>query len=559
MAAAPCSTNWVGAAPKPSAADSTSPPAWAKPPHRTSPSPIAVLARRRIAHRMGAPAPPRRRRCSRHQDHLRDRPRTAVDAAGLPQPRRPARCGRSCPTAASCDCCATPQRWHVSPTSSSTSTKSSPTSSTPTSGCSSSPCTPPDSRPVSPRPPRSRPPTRRGATPKTSRTPRARLDNCWLERWRIQAIDVGSRARLQPPARHRPCAGAPRQRIPVCPDNISCAKHSPTQHDADRDLHRALLRIAYRLIVLFVAEDRGLLHTADVNAAAPERYSTLLFHRTTAATGCHPRRRPAHRPVGSPPDRHRRPGRRWTRALGLSGLGASLFSRDFLGILDGARLPNHAFLAAIKALSQIDDPVTGTPRHVDYRNLDSEELGGMYEGLLAYTPRYHPADHSFTLDVAAGNERKKSGSVLHTVRPYRARPGRGTRPAYRRGASDQIPKQALLALTVVDPACGSGHFVVAAARRIGVGAWPTVRTGDTEPSPPTVRAATADVIEHCVYGVDLNDLAIEITKSHSGWKPSTPAAHSHSSTPTSASATRCWAPPRHCSKQYPRYRVRGPR
>ncbi|MDN4520273.1 hypothetical protein QYF68_20970 [Mycolicibacterium austroafricanum] len=60
-------------------------------------------------------------------------------------------------------------------------------------------------------------------------------------------------------------------------------------------------------------------------------------------------------------------------------------------------------------------------------------------------------------------------------------------------------------------ACGSGHFVVAAARRIA-SALATVRTGETEPTPAALRAATADVIERCVYGVDLNDLAIEITK-----------------------------------------------
>lgn len=70
---------------------------------------------------------------------------------------------------------------------------------------------------------------------------------------------------------------------------------------------------------------------------------------------------------------------------------------------------------------------------------------------------------------------------------------------------------ALLDLTVVDPACGSGHFVVAAARRLGT-ALAEVRTGDTEPAPAAIRAATADVIERCLYGVDLNDLAIEITK-----------------------------------------------
>ena len=74
-----------------------------------------------------------------------------------------------------------------------------------------------------------------------------------------------------------------------------------------------------------------------------------------------------------------------------------------------------------------------------------------------------------------------------------------------------IGKLALLAITVVDPAVGSGHFVVAAARRIAA-ALATVRMGDSEPGPQALRAATADVIERCIYGVDVNDLAIEITK-----------------------------------------------
>jgi len=36
--------------------------------------------------------------------------------------------------------------------------------------------------------------------------------------------------------------------------------------------------------------------------------------------------------------------------------------------------------------------------------------------------------------------------------------------------------------------------------------------GDTEPNLSALLAATADVIKHCVTGVDVNDLAIEITK-----------------------------------------------
>lgn len=295
------------------------------------------------------------------------------------------------------------------------------------------------------------------------------------------------------------------------PKNISLRETLATTHHADGDLHRALLRIAYRLVVLFVAEDRGFLHTDTVKPAAQERYSeyfsTSRLRRLAAthAGGRHTDLWEAHQIVTDALAGQGLP------VLGLNGLGASLFSREFLGILDGARLANHAFLAAIKALSQIDDPLTGTPRPVDYLNLDSEEFGGMYEGLLSYTPRYHPADHSFTLTVTAGNERKKSGSYYTPSELIDVVLAEALDPLIDEARRRPDPVKALLELTVVDPACGSGHFVVAAARRIGA-ALAEVRTGDTEPSPDAVRAATADVIERCLYGVDLNDLAIEITK-----------------------------------------------
>jgi hypothetical protein len=341
--------------------------------------------------------------------------------------------------------------------------------------------------------------------------PAARLDNCWLERWRTQAIDVGSRARLNLQHGIAVALEYLGNGFLACPDNITLRETLAAAHNADRDLHRALLRIAYRLVVLFVAEDRGLLHTDNVKPVACERYvtyfSTARLRRLAAthAGGRHTDLWEAHQIVTDALAGQGLP------ALGLSGLGAGLFSREFLGILNGARLPNHALLSAIKALSQFDDPLTGTPRPVDYRNLDSEEFGGMYEGLLAYTPRYHPAEHTFTLATAAGHERKKSGSYYTPSELIDVVLAEALDPLIDEARRTPDPDRALLELTVVDPACGSGHFVVAAARRIGT-ALAEVRTGDTEPGPATVRAATADVIERCMYGVDLNDLAIEITK-----------------------------------------------
>ncbi|MDD4866226.1 MAG: N-6 DNA methylase [Mycobacterium sp.] len=135
----------------------------------------------------------------------------------------------------------------------------------------------------------------------------------------------------------------------------------------------------------------------------------------------------------------------------------------------------------------------------------------MYEGLLAYTPRYHADERAFTLDVSTGSERKKSGSYYTPSDLIALALSEALDPLIDEAVRTPQPEQALLDLTVVDPACGSGHFVVAAARRIAA-ALAMVRTGETEPTPTALRAATADVIERCVYGVDLNDLALEITK-----------------------------------------------
>ena len=73
------------------------------------------------------------------------------------------------------------------------------------------------------------------------------------------------------------------------------------------------------------------------------------------------------------------------------------------------------------------------------------------------------------------------------------------------------PEKALLSLRVADIACGSGHILLAAARRIAT-ELAIVRTGEEQPSPAAFRAALRDVIRECIYGVDLNPLAVELCK-----------------------------------------------
>jgi len=87
-------------------------------------------------------------------------------------------------------------------------------------------------------------------------------------------------------------------------------------------------------------------------------------------------------------------------------------------------------------------------------------------------------------------------------------------------------EHALLSVRILDPACGSGHMLLAAARRLGK-ELARIRTGEDEPAPERVREAVRDVITHCIYGVDKNPLAVDLCRvalwleSHTAGKPLT--------------------------------------
>jgi hypothetical protein len=87
-------------------------------------------------------------------------------------------------------------------------------------------------------------------------------------------------------------------------------------------------------------------------------------------------------------------------------------------------------------------------------------------------------------------------------------------------------EHALLSIKVLDPACGSGHFLLAAARRLGK-ELARIRSGEDEPPPARVREAIRDVVARCIYGVDKNPLAVELCRvalwleSHAAGRPLT--------------------------------------
>ncbi|SFL06607.1 N-6 DNA Methylase [Streptosporangium canum] len=344
---------------------------------------------------------------------------------------------------------------------------------------------------------------------------------CWLEKWRAEAIESGTRALEH----HRD--GVQKA---ITTLGTGFLKH-PANADLRRNLdvhtfHAALLRLAYRLIFLFVAEDRGVLHHPDAGEQACDRYADYFSsarlrrqasrRRGTAHTDLYRALRIVLDALG---DENGRP------ELGLPGLGGLFDDAETDAPLRGLSLANTYLLEAVRHLSRVRDVKSARWRQVDYRNMGAEELGSIYESLLELVPKHSAVDSTFELVDRLGNDRKKTGSyytpssLIETLLDSTLDPviddavKRGERKASAARESDPAEGivAELLSLTVCDPACGSGHFLVAAARRIAKRVA-AVRERNPEPTVDAVRHALHEVIARCVYGVDLNPMAVELAK-----------------------------------------------
>jgi hypothetical protein len=285
------------------------------------------------------------------------------------------------------------------------------------------------------------------------------------------------------------------------------------------DLYRQLLRLVYRFLFLLVSEDRGLLSRSPLYR---EHYGVGRLRRLLDQRGASDHDdlwqslRVLWRVLAD---------ERFARFLDLAPLNGELFNPQDL---DHVTISNRDLLEAFWHLAWYQES-RSTARRVNYAALDVEELGSVYESLL----EFHPAVEEETAGrpffaLLTGSERKTTGSYYTPPELVAELIKSALEPALadRLAAWPKEPEKAILSIRVCDPACGSGHFLLAAARRLGK-ELARVRSGEEEPAPERVREAVRDVISHCIYGVDKNPLAVDLCRvalwleSHTGDKPLT--------------------------------------
>lgn len=280
---------------------------------------------------------------------------------------------------------------------------------------------------------------------------------------------------------------------------------------------QGLLRLVYQFIFVLTAEDRDVLHAPspdDADAFAKWRAARAAYAGGYSLARLRDRAiKRQHR------DRH---GDSWDgvkillRALwrgeprlALPALGG-LFARGEVRDFHDCALSNARLHEAIFRLAWIRTDA-GLQR-VNWRDMETEELGSVYESLLELSPRVFGAE-PFTFIDTRGNDRKTTASYYTPDSLVQALLDETLDPLIEetvKGKASEQAVSALLDLKIIDPACGSGHFLLAAARRLATRIAQLKSPG--APSPAEFRHWLREAARRCLFGVDRNPMAVELAK-----------------------------------------------
>ena len=273
------------------------------------------------------------------------------------------------------------------------------------------------------------------------------------------------------------------------------------------EFYAELLRIIYRIIFILYAEQRDMLPGAG----------SLYFEQFSLSS----LRIRAEKPIKAEKNYDL-----WNKTLltfnlvrdgnsllGVNSYNGGLFKEDNLLIVlkNGMKISNDIVLKVIRLLTTSANHKVR--QRINFLEVSEEEIGAIYESLLDFKP-YISSTSQFHL--IEGTERKSTGSyytpkalidilIRTTLQPL-------VEDRLIKAGDDLNERiKALLDIKICDPACGGGTFLLSALDFLGK-KLAEVKTGADSPLEDDLREARRYVLQHCIYGVDMNPLAVELAK-----------------------------------------------
>ncbi len=349
--------------------------------------------------------------------------------------------------------------------------------------------------------------------------------DCALEQWRSSCREQGTRARETLRVGVEQALLVLGRGFVSHPANTALREALSSGTLTAQDYFKELLRLVYRQIFLLTIEEREILHPRGADSQAVSLYAQGYGLRRLRDRAV---RRSAHDRYG---DLWQGLKQVWLglavgqSVLALPPLGG-LFETSQCPHLDAARLENRHLLLALFHLAWLRAEPNAPLARVNWRDMGPEELGSIYESLLELVPQLSQEHRHFSFQTGAavrGNARKTTGSYYTADPLVQEQLDSALEPVIAAilaaHPTGEGAVQALLSISVIDPACGSGHFLLAAARRIAVHLArvraqmrDAVAGNGGQPTPDDYRHALRDVVTHCVYGVDMNPMALELAR-----------------------------------------------
>jgi len=351
-------------------------------------------------------------------------------------------------------------------------------------------------------------------------------DQCFLEKYYQDSIETGNRIRDGLSLAVKESLLALGNGFLQHDRNAALREKIQSGQLSSKDYYRQLLRIIYRFLFLMVTEERDLVYDPEDKTEATQRLKKVYLQFYSIARL---RKLCENRYVYESQFNDLWQGLVQTfqlfeasgngKKLGIQPLDGDLFSSNAIQDLQECLISNKLLLECVRNMNEFRDEKKNLV-NMNYRSLDVEELGSVYEGLLELHPvienieASNPAHINFTFHE--GTDRKTTGSYYTRPELVNELIKSALIPVIEERLKEQAgnkeaQSKALLKLKVCDAAAGSGHMLLAAARTI---AWylARVQSGEENPAPSVYRSCLREVIQHCIYAVDYNPDAVELCK-----------------------------------------------
>jgi len=217
------------------------------------------------------------------------------------------------------------------------------------------------------------------------------------------------------------------------------------------------------------------------------------------------------------------------RRIEVRSMQGDLFAETFLEKIAGGSQTSHLvtmsedswfLLLFLKELLFMRGAAADYNGPIDFGDLEPRFLGDCYEPFMKSTCVFL-RDQRSPVEIIQGGKTAQLGGAFYTpdaavVHIVKNALGPIVKEKMEASSSHREAKEAILSLRVCDPAMGSGHFLIFAADFLTSAILSLGDVSQWESSTNTKSDAEleirVEVIKHCIYGVDVSPIAVDLAK-----------------------------------------------